>query len=133
MANYSDSLPLYIRIANGAKEYLLLGVFKEEVQIPSTTTLAKQYGINIATVNKAISVLVDEGLVYKKRGVGMFVKKGAVKKLIKERRKTFVANYVNDTVMEAKKLRYSFEELRVIATKAFYDIYGEEAKKIGKN
>lgn len=133
MSKVSDSLPLYVRIAEGAKEYLLLGVFKEEVQLPSTTVLSKQYGINIATVNKALSLLVDEGLVYKKRGVGMFVKKGATKKLIKERRKTFVENYVNETVMEAKKLQYSFEELREIATKAFYDIYGDEARKYGKN
>lgn len=128
MDTYHDSIPLYVRIAEGAKEYLLLGIFKEEVQLPSTTTLSKQYNINIATVNKALSLLVDEGLVYKKRGVGMFVKKGATKKLINQRRKTFLENYLNKTVYEAKKLRYSFEELKELATKAFYDIYGDEAK-----
>ena len=124
MANVNESLPLYVRIAEGAKEYLLLGVFQEEVQLPSTTVLSKQYGINIATVNKALSLLVDEGLVYKKRGVGMFVKKGALNRLIKERRKTFVEQYVIAACQEAKKLRYSFDELRQIARDAFKEVYG---------
>lgn len=59
----------------------------KEEKIPSTTYLSKTY--NIATVNKAINILVDEDLVYKKRGIGMFVKSGTLNKLIGDRRKVF--------------------------------------------
>ena len=61
----------------------------KEEKIPSTTYLSKTYNINIATVNKAINILVDEDLVYKKRGIGMFVKSGTLNKLIGDRKKVF--------------------------------------------
>ncbi|MCR4879922.1 MAG: GntR family transcriptional regulator [Bacilli bacterium] len=125
-----ESLPLYVRIAEGAKEYLLRGMFQEEVKLPSTTELAKQYKINIATVNKAIAILVNEGYVYKKRGIGMFVKKGALNKLIKERRKEFKEKYVYATLYEAKKLNYTIDELIDIARESYKEIYGEPTDKI---
>lgn len=129
MSKNDDSLPLYIKIIEGAKDYLLLGVFKEEVQLPSTTELAKKYGINIATVNKAQAILVNEGYIYKKRGIGMFVKKGATKRLIKERRKTFKEQFVIETFKEAKKLNYTMDELINISREAYKEVYGEETDK----
>ena len=120
-----DSLPLYVRIAEGAKDYLLMGIFKEEDRLPSTTTLSKQYNINIATVNKALAILVSEGYVYKKRGIGMFVKKGATNRLIKERRKLFEENYLLPTLKEAFKLRYTKEELMQIGHEAYKEVYGK--------
>lgn len=124
MDNLAESLPIYVRIVEGVKEALLNGQLKEEGQIPSTTYLSKEYKINIATVNKAINILVDEGLVYKKRGIGMFVKKGALTDLIKERRKTFKDRYVKATLIEAKRLNYTVEELQNIVKEAY-----EEAEK----
>lgn len=124
MDNLAESLPIYVRIVEGVKEALLNGQLKEEGQIPSTTYLSKEYKINIATVNKAINILVDEGLVYKKRGIGMFVKKGAITDLIKERRKTFKDRYVKATLIEAKRLNYTVEELQSIVKEAY-----EEAEK----
>lgn len=124
MDNLAESLPIYVRIVEGVKEALLNGQLKEEGQIPSTTYLSKEYKINIATVNKAINILVDEGLVYKKRGIGMFVKKGAITDLIKERRKTFKDRYVKATLIEAKRLNYTVEELQNIVKEAY-----EEAEK----
>ena len=129
MSKNDDSLPLYIKIIEGAKDYLLLGVFKEEVQLPSTTELAKKYGINIATLNKAQAILVNEGYIYKKRGIGMFVKKGATKRLIKERRKTFKEQFVIETFKEAKKLNYTMDELINISREAYKEVYGEETDK----
>ena len=114
MDNLQESLPIYIRIVRGLEEAILSKEIKEEEQIPSTTYLSKTYSINIATVNKAINILVDEGLVYKKRGIGMFVKKGAVNSLIKQRRKTFKENYIKATLVEAKRLQYSVEDLQGI-------------------
>lgn len=122
MGNLQENLPIYIRIVEGVKEAILSGQVKEEGQIASTTYLSKTYNINIATVNKALNVLVDEGLVYKKRGIGMFVKKGATKILINERRKLFKENYVKATLVEAKRLNYSVEDLQKIVQDAFEEI-----------
>ena len=112
MANLAESLPIYVRIVEGLKEAILNGEIKEEEQLPSTTYISSQYNINIATVNKAINLLVDEGLAYKKRGIGMFVKKGAVKKLIKERRETFKERYIKATIIEARRIHVTPEEIQ---------------------
>ena len=112
MANLAESLPLYIRIVEGLKEAILNGEIKEEEQLPSTTYISNRYNINIATVNKAINILVDEGLAYKKRGIGMFVKKGAVNKLINERRETFKERYIKATIIEARRIHITPEEIQ---------------------
>ena len=118
MSDLAESLPIYIRIIEGIKDAILNGELKEEEQLPSTTYLSKKYKINIATVNKAVNALVDEGLVYKKRGIGMFVKKNATSLLIKERRKTFKDRYVKATLIEAKRLNLTIEELQQIVQEA---------------
>ena len=122
MDNLAESLPIYIRIVEGIKEAILSGQLKEEQQLPSTTHLSKEYSINIATVNKAINVLVDEGLAYKKRGIGMFVSKGALKTLISERKKVFKDRYVKATLVEAKRLKIGVEELQDIVKEAFEEM-----------
>ena len=122
MANLQESLPIYIRIIEGVKDAILNGQLKEEGQVPSTTYLSKEYNINIATVNKALNCLVDEGLVYKKRGIGMFVKKGAKQQLINQRRKQFKDWYVKATLIEAKRLGFTSEELQEIVKEAYNEI-----------
>ena len=122
MSDLAESLPIYIRIVEGVKEAILSGRLKEEEQLPSTTYLSKEYKINIATVNKAINLLVDENLAYKKRGIGMFVKKGAVKSLINERRKVFKERYVKATLIEAERLNIGVEELQKIVKDAFEEM-----------
>lgn len=122
MENLAESLPIYIRIVQGIKDAILNKELKEESQIASTTYLSKQYKINIATVNKAVNILVDEGLVYKKRGIGMFVKSGALNKLIEERRKVFKERYIVATLKEAKRLNYSEKELQELVKEAFMEM-----------
>lgn len=122
MENLAESLPIYIRIVQGIKDAILNKELKEESQIASTTYLSKEYKINIATVNKAMNILVDEGLVYKKRGIGMFVKSGALNKLIEERRKVFKERYIVATLKEAKRLNYSEKELQELVKEAFMEM-----------
>ena len=112
MSNLAESLPIYVRIVEGLKDAILNGEIKEEKQLPSTTFISNEYDINILTVNKAINILVDEGLVYKKRGIGMFVKKGAVDKLIEERRKVFKDRYIRATIIEARRIHFSPEDIQ---------------------
>ncbi|WP_420855426.1 GntR family transcriptional regulator [Virgibacillus indicus] len=84
---------------------------KEGDQAPSTTQLVNFYKINHATVSKGVTQLVDEEILYKKRGVGMFVAKGAKEKLMQKRKEAFVDNYVVGLVQEANKLGISESEV----------------------
>ena len=122
MENLAESLPIYVRIVQGIKDAILNKQLKEEQQIASTTYLSKEYKINIATVNKALNILVDEGLVYKKRGIGMFVKSGALNKLIEERRQVFKERYIVATLTEAKRLNYTEKELQELVKEAFEEM-----------
>ena len=122
MENLAESLPIYIRIVQGIKDAILNKQIKEEEQIASTTYLSKEYKINIATVNKALNILVNEGFVYKKRGIGMFVKSGALNKLIEERRQVFKERYIVATLKEAKRLNYTEKELQALVKEAYEEM-----------
>lgn len=84
---------------------------KEGEQAPSTNQLVNFYKINHATVSKGVNQLVEEGILFKKRGIGMFVAEGAREKLIQKRKDAFLDNYVVRLVQEAEKLGISTEEL----------------------
>lgn len=114
-----QNIPIFARIAEGIKDHILTGDIKEGEQIVSTTQISREYNINIATVNKAVNILVSEGLAFKKRGIGMFVAEGAVEKLIAERRKTFRERYIAATLKEAKRLRYTAEELQQMVSEVY--------------
>ena len=122
MSDLIEKLPIYIRIVEGVKNAIIVGDIKEEEQIPSTTTISQGSSINILTINKANNILVDEGIIYKKRGVGLFVKKGAKEKLIKQRKKVFKEQYIKAALLEAKKLNIGVEELQKIVGEAFNEI-----------
>ena len=119
MNNITDNLPIFVRIAEGIKDCILSGELKEGEQITSTTRIANDYNINIATVNKGFNLLVDEGILYKKRGIGMFVTEGAVDRLIKERRDVYKEKYIIGALEEAKRLRYSLEDLEAMVREVF--------------
>ena len=116
------NIPIFARIAEGIKDHILTGDLKEGEQLPSTTQISKEYDINIATVNKAFNVLVSEGIVFKKRGIGMFVCEGSVQKLIEDRRKTYRDNYVRAALEEGFRLRYTVEELQAIVLEVYREI-----------
>ena len=117
-----ENIPIFARIAEGIKDEILSGNIKEGEQLPSTTQISRKYEINIATVNKAVNILVSQGIAFKKRGIGMFVCEGVVEKLIAERRETFKQNYIKATLKEAKRLRYTVEDLQ----KMVEEIFSEE-------
>ncbi|PBG95823.1 GntR family transcriptional regulator [Clostridioides difficile] len=103
--------PIFIQIERAIEDEILSNGIKEEEQVPSTTELSKLYKINPATVLKGINILVDKNILYKKRGIGMFVSDGA-KTIIKEARKeNFKHNFVKNLLQEANKLEINREEL----------------------
>lgn len=109
--NFESDKPIYLQIAEELEDAILSGAFAEETQVPSTTEISVNYKINPATVLKGINVLVDQGIIYKKRGLGMFVSKGALSKLRTKRKETFFESFIANMISEAKRLDISKTEI----------------------
>lgn len=109
--DFNNDVPIYMQIAKAIEDNVLKGIFEEETVIPSTTEISVKYKINPATVAKGFNLLVDEGIIYKKRGVGMFVVTGSKEILIKKRKENFYNNYVVSLIEEAKKLDISSNDI----------------------
>jgi GntR family transcriptional regulator len=111
MAGMDESRPIFLQIAEAIENDILAGNLAEETQVPSTNEFAAFYRINPATAGKGVNLLVDEGILYKKRGIGMFVATGARARLATKRRDQFEAEYVRPLVAEAAKLGLSQAQL----------------------
>lgn len=107
----SQNKSIYLQVSEMIETDILRGILLEEERVPSTNELAKLYTINPATAAKGINLLVDEGILYKKRGIGMFVAEGAKEHIIEKRRDAFYENYVKSLLEEAKSLGISSEQL----------------------
>ena len=117
--NPGQDKPIFIQIAEGVEGGILTGAFPEESQIPSITEFSVNYKINPATALKGINLLVDENIIYKKRGVGMFVAEGAVQKLRKKRQDQFYTNYISSLIDEARRLGISSEDVIAMIERGF--------------
>lgn len=102
---------IYIQISEMIETDILRGILLEEEKVPSTNELAKLYTINPATAAKGVNILVDEGIIYKKRGIGMFVAAGAKEQILSKRRGAFYETYVKGLVEEAASLGIDKDEL----------------------
>ena len=102
---------IYLQIKEMIERDILRDILLEEERVPSTNELAKLYAINPATAAKGVNLLVDEGILYKKRGIGMFVAAGAKEAIRKKRRAHFFEDYVKAMLAEAANLGISKEEL----------------------
>ncbi len=106
-----DGVPLFSQIAELLSEEIADGALNEGDRVPSTNELAAYHRINPATAAKGINLLIDNGLLEKRRGIGMFVAAGARAKLLEDRRKQFAARYVEPMVAEAKRIGLGTEAL----------------------
>lgn len=117
--DFNGEKPIFQQIAEGLEDGILSGAFPEEGQIPSITEFSVLYKINPATALKGINLLVEEGVVYKKRGVGMFVAQGAAERLRVKRKESFYDRFVASLVAEAKRLGIGKEELEALIARGF--------------
>lgn len=117
--SFNDERPIFIQIAEGIEDAILSGAFREESQIPSITEFSVNYRINPATALKGINILVEEGIIYKKRGVGMFVADGAVNKLKGKRKEQFFDNFIKNLVEEAMRLGISKDEVITLLERGY--------------
>ncbi len=111
LLDFSSEKPIYLQLAEAIEDNILKGVFQEESQVISTTEISVKYKINPATAGKGVNILVDEGILYKKRGVGMFVTTGAKGKILKKRKRNFYQGFILPVMDEASKLDISKEEI----------------------
>ncbi len=111
MPNWNTDTPIYLQIAHMIETDILHGLLPEESQVPSTNELSDLYTINPATAAKALNLLVDAGYLYKKRGVGMFVAKGAHAKLLHTKRAEFLQIHLPRCVAHAQALGISTQQL----------------------
>ena len=102
---------IYIQIKEMIEDDILRDGLLEEERVPSTNELARLYAINPATAAKGVNLLVDEGILYKKRGIGMFVATGAKAQIQGKRREQFYDNYVKSLMAEAMSLGITKKEL----------------------
>lgn len=109
--------PLFIQIAEWIESEILSGNIEEGESIPSTNQFASIYGINPATARKGFDLLTEEGIIYKKRGIGMFVSDGAKNKLQERARTKLIEEHISLLIEDAKKLGISKTELIEIIRK----------------
>lgn len=104
-------VPLFVQIAEQIEDDVFTGAYAEGDRVPSTNELAALLGINPHTVLKGMNILVDEGIIYKRRGMGMYVQDGAREKVRAKRESAFGERYVSALVAEAKKLGLTKEQV----------------------
>ncbi|MBD2872340.1 GntR family transcriptional regulator [Paenibacillus arenilitoris] len=108
---FDDRSPIYQQIADQIKEDVVSGVLREDEQVMSTNQYASFYRINPATAAKGFQLLTDEGILYKKRGIGMFVSAEARQTLLAQRRERFFEEVVDRMLAEAAKIGVPIEEI----------------------
>lgn len=99
-----EGKPIFLQIAEQIENQIIDGSLQEESQVPSTNEFAAFHRINPATAGKGVGLLVERGILHKKRGIGMFVSPGARDALLAERRGRFREEFVLPLIAEAAKL-----------------------------
>ncbi|PWF99539.1 GntR family transcriptional regulator [Levilactobacillus bambusae] len=117
--DFNSTDPLYRQVAAQIEDAIFSGSFSEGSQVPSTTEISKEFHINPATVLKGMNLLVDQGLVEKRRGLGMFVTRGAQETIREDRRNQFFSNDVQKLVAEAKQLALSADEVLSLVKRGY--------------
>lgn len=108
---FDDRSPIYQQIADRIKNDIISGALAEGEQVMSTNQYAAFYRINPATAAKGFHLLIEEGILHKRRGIGMFVSEQARETLRDERRKRFFAEVVDPMLAEASVIGIPLAEI----------------------
>ena len=111
--------PIFIQIAEQLEDAIFTGIYPEGEKVPSTNEIAALLSINPHTVLKGMNLLVDEGIIYKKRGLGMFVSDGAVAVILKKRQGQFYEHYIQALIDEAEKLAMTKEDVIALIERGY--------------
>lgn len=125
---FDDTKPIFLQLAERIADDILRGRYSEGEQVPSTNELSLHLRINPATAGKALGLLADQGILVKRRGIGMFVAEGAKLSIANERNQDFVRDFVRPLLAEARTLGLAQGDvLRLIHTEA--DQFSAHAKE----
>jgi|SRR5690625_3210501 len=108
---FKSDKPIYLQVREKIEDQIINYELKEGEKAPSTSQLVNFYKINHLTVAKGVNHLVDEGILYRKRGIGTFVAEGARDILLQQRKENFFEDHVMNLVHEAKKLGITENEI----------------------
>ncbi|HPF09390.1 MAG: GntR family transcriptional regulator [Candidatus Cloacimonetes bacterium] len=122
MNAFKNDVPIYLQLRQQIEEQILARALKEEDQVKSLRVLAAEYRINPITAGNALNTLVNEGVLYQKRGIGIFVSQGAREKIINSRKSSFIVETLEPSIRLAKSYDIPKEEI-IAKTNS---IYGEE-------
>lgn len=109
--NTDSTKPIYVQIAEWLENEIIAERFTEDEKVYSQYQLAELFNINPATAAKGLTILVEDKILYKKRGLGMFVAPEAKMMILEKRRNNTLTKMVTDIVLEAKRLSVTKEEL----------------------
>jgi DNA-binding transcriptional regulator YhcF (GntR family) len=125
MAGLDEGTPLFAQVAERLAAEIADGGLAEGERVPSTNELAAYYRINPATAAKGINLLADDGLLEKRRGIGMFVAAGARRRLLGHRREQFAERYVRPMLTEANRLGMDSGELMAAIKECGYEQFSD--------
>lgn len=131
VAGLDEGTPLFAQIAERLAEEIADGGLAEGERVPSMNELAAFYRINPATAAKGLNLLADDGLLEKRRGIGMFVATGARKRLLAQRRDQFASRYVEPLLAEAARLGIGTDELLALIRKSTHALPPNPVNKQG--
>lgn len=117
--NSDGTKPIYMQIAEWLETEILNGNFNNDEKVYSQYQLAEMFTINPATAAKGLNVLAEENILYKKRGLGMFVTPGAKDKILSKRKSVTLKHLISELVVEANQLSITEEELIRMIQSAF--------------
>ena len=122
---FDGNTPIYLQVKCEIENAIIFGSLTEEEAVPSIRVMAKQYRLNPQTISNAISELLNEGILFKKRGIGMFVEKGAQKKLKAKTYEEFIEADLQKMITKSRSLGISKKELLNLIEDS-YDKGGEK-------
>lgn len=108
---FTSDRPIFLQLADQLADEILRGRYAAGEQVPSTNELAAFHRINPATAGKALNLLVDDQILEKRRGLGMFVTDGAVERLRQSRTGGFVEHFITPLLTEARSLGLSTDDV----------------------
>lgn len=116
---FNDEAPIYLQLRQHIEELILEKALQEDSAIPSIRNMARDYGLNPITVGNALSLLVEEGILYKKRGVGMFVSPDARQRIIETRGQDFLTEKLEPVIVNARQLEIPRKKITQIIERIY--------------
>jgi DNA-binding transcriptional regulator YhcF (GntR family) len=121
MKVFKDDSPIYLQLRAYIEEAILTQALKENESLPSLRVMAKEYNLNPITISNAINMLEDEGILFKKRGIGIFVQENARSIIISKKGSEFLKEELALGIKKAKLLEIPKKNVVNLVN----EIYGE--------